>query len=144
MYSYRSMKIRLLTQLTCKISSFHCGVVEAFAILGWYAAFIGSCLATFRDSLFVPSSKTSQSKNNDWPLKMGRIGSPETSVNNYPRMLRNIPQEQGHSWHVRRRKKYKINAFEIESLFKIISVIASLVIVWPCQFKLFVSAQFVV
>jgi len=33
------------------------GVVEAFALLGCYAAYVGSCLPTFRDSLSIPSSR---------------------------------------------------------------------------------------
>jgi len=47
-----------------------CVVNEIFALLGCYAAYIGSWLQTFRDNLSVPSSS----------LKMGPIGRTETSV----------------------------------------------------------------
>jgi hypothetical protein len=35
----------------------------AFAILGFYAAYAGSSLPTFRDNLYVPSARTKQSRN---------------------------------------------------------------------------------
>jgi len=35
-----------------------------------------------------------QSKNNAWPLKMGPISCPETSLNNYQPRLRNVPEER--------------------------------------------------
>ena len=51
-------------------SSSRCVVNEIFALLGCYAAYVGSWLQTFRDNLSVPSSS----------LKMRSIGRPETSV----------------------------------------------------------------
>ena len=41
----------------CMISGFHRGVNQVFAIIGWKAVFIGSCLPTFRGSLSVQLSK---------------------------------------------------------------------------------------
>ena len=38
----------------CEISSFHCDEVEAFVLLGCYAAYVGSRLPTFRDNLSGP------------------------------------------------------------------------------------------
>jgi hypothetical protein len=35
----------------------------AFALLGCYAAYVGSYLPTFRDNLYVPSARTKQSSN---------------------------------------------------------------------------------
>jgi hypothetical protein len=48
-------------------------IVEICALLGYYAAFIGSFVPTFRDNLSAPSSRDK---------KMGPIGYPETSVQN--------------------------------------------------------------
>jgi hypothetical protein len=42
----------------------------------------------FQNSLLVPSSRVKQ----PWPLKMGLIGCPKTSVTNYQSMLRNISE----------------------------------------------------
>lgn len=39
-------------------------VNKTLAILGCYAAYVGSCLPTFRDSLFVPAIRAKQSKKN--------------------------------------------------------------------------------
>jgi hypothetical protein len=58
-----------------EISGFRRGVVEVFALLGYCAAYVGSYLPTFRDSLSVPSSRVKQS-------------------NNYKHTLRNIPEER--------------------------------------------------
>jgi hypothetical protein len=44
----------------------------------------GNSLPTFRDNLSVLS----------WPLKMGTICCPETSVRNYHHTLRNFPEER--------------------------------------------------
>jgi hypothetical protein len=56
-------------------------------------------IPTFRDNLLVPSSRVKQSGQvlsswTAWQLKIGQIPCPETSVNNYPSLLRNIPEEQ--------------------------------------------------
>ena len=45
-------------------------------------------------------SQESKKKNNSWPLKMGLIGCPETSVINYRHSPRNNPEE--HSSHLLR------------------------------------------
>ena len=55
------------------------------ALLGYYAASSGNFLPTFRDNLSVPSS---------WPLKMGSIGCPETSVRKYHYSLRDDTEER--------------------------------------------------
>ena len=68
---------------------------EICALLGCYAAQIGSYLPTFRDNPSVPFLKVMQSKKN-WTarlLKMGAMGCPEISVNNDNSTLRNIPEE---------------------------------------------------
>jgi len=57
------------------------------AYLGYYAAISGNSSLTFWDKLPVQSSKVE-------PLKMGPIGSPETSVINYHYSLRNNPEER--------------------------------------------------
>jgi len=61
---------------------------ENCALLPYYAASNGNFLPTFRDNLWPPSSGDS------WPLKMGLIGCPETSVRNYHYSLRNNPEEE--------------------------------------------------
>ena len=48
----------------CMISGFYRCINEAFAVLGHCTALIGSFSPTFRDSLPVPSSRDTQSKNN--------------------------------------------------------------------------------
>ena len=50
------------------------------AILGYYVAYGGNSLTTFREKLSV--------------LEVGPIGCPETSVRNYQPTLRNIPEER--------------------------------------------------
>jgi hypothetical protein len=103
-----------IVSVACKLDSFHCGnisdwkrnewswyvtvdkyvwililgfrrdVAEICALLGYYAASCGNCLPTFRGS---------------WPLNMGPILCPETSVNNYHTAPRNIPEERRyHVW----------------------------------------------
>ena len=37
--------------IICEISGCYCGVTEIFALLGCYAAYAGSCLLTFQESL---------------------------------------------------------------------------------------------
>jgi hypothetical protein len=60
------------------------------AILGFYAAWNGSFLPTFRDNISVPSSRV---KHSAWPLKMWPTGFPETTVRNYNSKLRSIPKK---------------------------------------------------
>jgi len=54
----------------CEISGFRSGVAEFFALMGFNAAWVGSCLAMFRYSLSVPSSRV-------------KAIDPETSLKNY-------------------------------------------------------------
>ena len=56
------------------MSGFPRGVNQIFALLGFYEAYSGNSIPTFRDNLSVPSSRVKQSK------KMGLIGCPETLV----------------------------------------------------------------
>jgi hypothetical protein len=48
----------------------------------------------FRDNLSVPYSRIRQSKKTTWPLKMGPIGYPETSVRNCHSALPKITEER--------------------------------------------------
>jgi hypothetical protein len=64
---------------------------ETWTILGYYAACNGNSLPEFRDNLSGSSSRLN--KMDFWPLKIGLIGCPETSVRNYHYTLRNIPEE---------------------------------------------------
>ena len=57
------------------------GWTEFSCLLGYYAAWSGF-KPTFRDYLSVPSSRVKVSSWTAWPLKMGPIGSRETSVLN--------------------------------------------------------------
>jgi hypothetical protein len=63
---------------------------ETCALLGNYAAYRGNSIPTFRETLLVPSSRVK----NPWPLKMGPIGFPETSVWIYHYTPRNFPEER--------------------------------------------------
>ena len=60
---------------------------EAFVFMGFYAAYVGVCLPTFRDILPVPSIRVKQLK------KTGSTGCPKTSVKKYQPALRNITEE---------------------------------------------------
>jgi hypothetical protein len=75
-----------------------------------HVALSGSSILTFRDNLSVPSSRVKKSltleyrshlqgSRNPWPLNMGPIGCPETSVQNYHSALRNIPEERSSQRH---------------------------------------------
>jgi len=63
-------------------------LVEALALLGYYAAYAGSCLLTFWGQPISPTFGVS------WPLKMGLLSCSETSVM-YQHVLCNIPEKQG-------------------------------------------------
>jgi hypothetical protein len=77
------------------MSGFCRDVDQIWALLGYYAALSGSSVLTFRDNLSVPSSRVNKSSSwAYWPLKMGPIVCPETSVQNYYSTLRNIPEER--------------------------------------------------
>jgi hypothetical protein len=70
------------------ISGIRRDVYKICALLGYYTASCDNCLPTFRDNVSVASSRVLDS----WPLKMGPIRCPETSVNNYHTTSRNIPE----------------------------------------------------
>jgi hypothetical protein len=86
------------------ISWFRCHVDDICALLGYYAALIGSSLPTFRDNLSVPSSRVKSLR----PLKMVPIGCPETSLQNYHTTLRNIPDERRSQWCWQFNKEYSV------------------------------------
>jgi len=64
-------------------------IYEISALLDYYVACSGNSLPTFGDSLSVLSSRAKKSKQErresriTWPLKMGPIGCPKTSVRKY-------------------------------------------------------------
>ena len=62
-------------------------VYEICAVLEYYAALSGCCVPTFRDNL--PSHLQGSRS-----LKIGPIGFPETSAQNYHSALRNISDER--------------------------------------------------
>jgi hypothetical protein len=73
-------------------SGFRRCVCEIFAFTGCHIAQIGSHRrfgTTYRSHLQGWTA---------WPLKMGPIGFPETSVTNYQYTLRNIPEERRSHW----------------------------------------------
>jgi hypothetical protein len=74
------------------ISGFHFDVDEISAVLGNYAASSGNCLPTFRDNVSALSSRVNSP--DSWPLKVGLIRCPETSVNNYHTTPRNFPEQR--------------------------------------------------
>jgi hypothetical protein len=82
----------LITSYRSVISGFRRAVDEICALLGCCAPSIGSSVSTFRDNLSVRSSRVKTSKTS-WPLKMGPIGTPETSVKDYHSTLPNIPEQ---------------------------------------------------
>ena len=68
----RLLRTQFIAQLTtCEISRFHRCVVQVFALLGCYAAYMDSCSPTFRD-----------------------LRCPETSANNYKSTLCTNPEER--------------------------------------------------
>jgi hypothetical protein len=72
---------------------------EICAVLGYYVALNGNHLSTFRNNVSVPSSRVKKSKKTAWPLKMGPIGCPETSVKDYHSELHNIAEERRFNQH---------------------------------------------
>jgi hypothetical protein len=81
----------LLTNCTARlnycltlISGFRSDVDEICGLLGYYAASCGNSLPTFRDLSYSDS----------WPVQMGPIRCPETSVNNYQTTPRNTPEDR--------------------------------------------------
>jgi hypothetical protein len=110
---------------------FNEGREEICPHLGYYAALSGSSVPTFRDNLSVPYSKVKKSKKKllsftSWTLKMGQIGYPETSVQNYYSVLRNIPEEGRSRLHrggsLKSRKEgncYRLCSVWIKKVYKI-------------------------
>jgi hypothetical protein len=88
---------------------------EIFALLRCYAAQIGSYLPTFRNNKSAVSSRVKQSNKNAWPLKMGEVGSSETSVTNYQSIQRTIPEERKSYLH--RRRCLKLRNFFVSQLW---------------------------
>jgi hypothetical protein len=58
------MRIYIYIYIYTRIYIYIANIRKAFALLGCYAAYVGSCLPTFRDSLFVPATRAKQSKKN--------------------------------------------------------------------------------
>jgi hypothetical protein len=84
---------------------------EISARLEYYAAPSGNSLPMFQDNLSDPSSSVKKSRRPSscisWPLQMGPIGRPETSVRNYHSTLCNIPEE--HWSHLHHGRSLKSN-----------------------------------
>ena len=81
----------------CVISGFRRDVHEICALLGCYAALSGISVPTFRENLSGPIFKGREVKTkswDSWSLKMGQIDCPETSVQNYHSILRNIQKKK--------------------------------------------------
>jgi len=74
------------------ISSFHREVDKNCTLLVCYAACSGNSLRAFWDNLSVPTSKVKNQLRINSPLKLDRIGCPETSVRNYNYLLHNIAE----------------------------------------------------
>ena len=83
-------------RLSCVKSGFRREVDENCAILGYCAAGSGNSLPTFQDNLSAPSSnaKNPRRPQDSWPLKMGPINCPETSLRNCHYSLRNSPEQR--------------------------------------------------
>ena len=73
------------------ISDFRYKVYEKCALLGYYAAYRGNLLPTFRDNLSIPSSR----------VQIGPIGCPETLIINNPYSLCNDPEERSSQGHMK-------------------------------------------
>jgi len=92
MYIYRERERE--REHLCVILDLLCGVRYIFALMGFYAAWIGSLSPTFRQNLSVPPLRPKHDENTDGILKTGRINCTETSVNNCRSSLRKIPEER--------------------------------------------------
>jgi hypothetical protein len=100
--TYPSIKYctRILQQLSTLTSGFRRDADEICALLRYNAASNGNPLPTFRDNVSVPSSKGQEVP---WPLKMGPIRCPKTSVKDYHSTLRYTPDLNSvrcHLWFV--------------------------------------------
>jgi hypothetical protein len=79
----------------CVISGFRCEVYEICTILGFFRRRI--LVTPYRRFGKTNRFHLQGSRNStitSWPLKMGRIGCPETLVRKYHYMLRNIPEKR--------------------------------------------------
>ena len=95
---------------------------ERNTLLGYYAAYTGNALPTFRDNLPVLSQSCKKFKQMQglicWLLKMGRICCPEMSVRYCHHTLRNIPQERRS--HLLRGRSLKSNAYLFDKICHIV------------------------
>ena len=73
----------------CDTSGFRCGVLGTFASPACYAACVGSCLPSFRDSLWIPSRAELSG-----PFQMEMIRCPETSVDYQPTQQKRRPHHE--------------------------------------------------
>jgi hypothetical protein len=107
---YRARRSSCLHQYLFNVHKQICTLLE------YYAALSGTSLPTFRDSLSVPSSRVKNSIT--WPLKMGPIDCPETSVKKYHSKICNIPQKrkphQHRGWNLKSGVVHEQNSVEIE------------------------------
>jgi hypothetical protein len=85
---YEHEQVSDLTLLSHSLRDFRLPphVDENCALLGYYTASGGNFFLTFRNNLSILSSS--------WPLKMGSIDFPETSVRNYHYSLSSDPKER--------------------------------------------------
>jgi hypothetical protein len=113
------------------ISGFHCAVDEICVLLGYYLAYSGNSLPTFRDNLSVPTWRVQIFKNRrvfrscfSWTLKLGPIGCLETSMRTYHSTLRNIRErvQNSPSGNVTKLRKIckgnSVNIYEIQNEVK--------------------------
>jgi len=75
----------------------------AFALLGFYAAYVGSSLPTFRDNLYVQSARTKQSRNipaqlsvNKFPYTRRKSEDGSLKSRQSFRMFRATEEHRGH------------------------------------------------
>jgi hypothetical protein len=77
----------------CVTSGFCPAVQENRTLQGNYAACSGNSLPPFLLQTYRSHIQGSRIQEHSWPLKMGPIGCPETSVRNCHYTLRNMPEE---------------------------------------------------
>jgi hypothetical protein len=88
-----------------KMSAMMLCTIKMCGVLGYYAASCGNCLPTFRDSVshhtFCYPTVLSRiyviglhCYSDSWPMRMGLIRCPKTSVNSYHTTLCNIPEDR--------------------------------------------------
>jgi hypothetical protein len=80
----------------CVTSGFCREVHEICALLGYYSSYSGNSLPTFRDNIWVPSSRIKKPNSSwiSWSLGRGLVSCAAKAVRNYQYMLRNIPEER--------------------------------------------------